>query len=847
LIPKLDLTSLIRMTWFILVSLLLGPFTLWFLLLGKKHRRSLEPAYFLRISLLCLGFLGWQAFLFLAPIHWIILLGVQLAASAITAILINREQNSRFFSFLKKRSSVGPTGPFSSLLLALGLAFYPVVYILALIQNIGDMDGFSIHLPSDVYTNGLQWMLYVTPLIMIAAFAAWKSGYKPSLRSLIYFYAALIVVLVWLMVWERLDLFLLNQVYASSLEPLFFSFLGEGRYRLTLKIIFYGGAFILGIGYLLGAARTSVFLKRAAFLGLPSLLLYANLLFALGDWNHYLAGFRIRMLDSQHFSVYRWVAQSQLLRTPNAYRTPAILEEWSEMEYQNGHIDKANLLLQNLIKSSANKTYHIRIRNRAERALTALQENTGIRTSFQLDLPVIKPAAYLDQDWYALLSAVGYLKPAWTDLDLKKKLLDLSISVQLRLPKLDNVPDLILALHQLEIPSATCFMTLDRIKTSLSAHHVPFISLYGHWVPISGFDAGRNGFYYYSHKESKGWDWLKSQETDLFYHQQGQAFGEKSNQPSQDKPGNGRVMQKDLLKFISSEELAEHILDIGGIGMILGDSTMIGPKERQAAFFVEQGDVYYQAHDNYQDAAEAYKKASELFPCDQVYSRMVYLKRRYSEFASDPGDYQNLFHNFPPEWMQNMGLDAQKEKTIAGLVLDGKLGSYLMMNWFVSPFLDSTKFTGQDIDTAIILYSKLHTQDPQEPLYTDSLASLMIRRNDLPAAEKLLLELTGLYPFGSQSAIYRLAWVKLRLGKIKEIPDLLKQCRGFSKEAKFLTLQAAVAMEKGHYRSAFSSLSKSLKLDKTLAESHSLLERYYRERGDKSLEKVHRTWQRRST
>ncbi len=132
-------------------------------------------------------------------------------------------------------------------------------------------------------------------------------------------------------------------------------------------------------------------------------------------------------------------------------------------------------------------------------------------------------------------------------------------------------------------------------------------------------------------------------------------------------------------------------------------------------------------------------------------------------------------------------------------------------------------------------------------MYTDSLATLTERRGDLKASEKYYSELTGLYPFGSESALYRLAWTKFKLGKLDELAGLLDQCPGFSKEAKFLTLKGAVAMHKRRYRSAFAFLSRSLKVDKSIGETHVLMADYYRHRGDKAAAQVHVQWQRRST
>lgn len=858
--PKPDLTTGLKALWLALVSILMGPFALWFVLFAKMRRRNLLKPDPLRNVFLSAGFLAFLVFLFLIPLHWSLVLGIYLFAALWSAWRMLRPDRLALFHLFPSdrldspdRLEDAPRTPstaermgtltFDSLrqcLLAAAMAIYPLVYILSLLRNIGELDSFSIHLPSDVYTDGLLWMLYATPLVGLAALAIWKSPVRPGLRVLVFFYGSIIVVLAWIMVWERFDLFLSAQLQGSDRNTLFFAFGREQNWRFGVKAFFYGSAFLLGIGYLTGSPKTGVFAKRAMFLGLPSMLLYANMLFALGDWNHYLSGFRERSFEAHRFAAYRFMAGAGLSRTPDAYTSPKLLEEWAELEYQSGDREKAVSLLRECVRLCRGKPYYAKLRKRAERSLDFLARAPEGK-AVQLEMPVIKPASYLDQEWYALLSAVAFLKPAWTDLDLKKRLLELSNTVQLHLPKLENVPELVPALRLLELPVSICFLTSDRIRTALEAGNVPFLSLYGHWVPVSGYDPGRDGFYYYSYGSAQGSDWFRNEDTDLFYHSQGEAFGGEAEKRK------SREFKYSLQKFVPRAELEDHILDIGGVGMILGDSAFGDADERKAAFLLERGDVHYQEHENYAEAALAYGEAGRLHPCDQAHSRMVYLKRRYWELASDPRDYQNLFREFPPEWMEKLGPAKPVEKAIIAKIMDGKLGTYLMMNWYVSPIPDSSLESRAAMDTALTLFRGLHRMDPDEPLYTDSLASLLTRRGDLAGSENLYGELAALYPFGNETALYRLAWTKLRLGKVGEIPGLLARCPSFEEDARYLTMKGAVSMSKGRYRSAYASLSRSLKVDKSIGETHALLAEYYRLRGDKPAMQVHLNWRRRST
>jgi tetratricopeptide (TPR) repeat protein len=853
LFRKSDIPSGVKATWFGLVSVLLGPFTLWFILTAKLRRRNLLRSGFRRQMGLCAGFLAFNLFLFFAPVHWAILLGLYIAAAIATTRAMARPDTSRLFplGFQSKAKAVPEGDPslepgeirkrtsLADCMLGAALAILPLVYIVALFHNIGELENFSILLPSDVYTDGLLWMMYTLPGAALAGALAWKSGLRPGLRPLIYFYAAVAVVLGWIMVWERMDLFLAAQFQGTMRDAALFSYRTEQAWRSGVKVFFYGGAFILGVGYLFGAGRSSVFAKRTLFLGLPSLLLYANMLFALGDWNFFLAGIRERALESHHYGWYRMVAGAEMARIPAAHSAPYLLDEWVELEYQSGHRPRAEVLLKRL-RDRVQAPPSAKLRRRVDAELKGLSAKAPAPAT-QLDLPVIKPASYLDQEWYALLSAVAFLKPKWTDLDLKKRLLDLSNTVQLHLPKLDNVPELIPALRQLEIPVSVCFLDAVRMRTALAAGKVPFLSLYGRWVPVSGYDAGRDGFYYYAYGRPTGQGWLRNDDIDLFYTRPGEAFGGEAEK------ARTREFRHSLQKFIPTGELEAHILDIGGVGMILGDSAFAPAAERQAAYLVELGDVYYQDHDNYQEAAAAYRKAGELSPNDQIDSRKVYLKRRYWESASDARDYQNLFFGYAPAWMERLGPGKEAEKAIVTRIMEGKLGSYLMMNWYVSPVPDSSAEARAVMDTALALFRRLHEMDPNEPLYADSLAGLLLRRGDAKGAESLYVQLAAMYPFGSEGAVYRLAWTKLKLGKVEELPALLARCKSYAEEAKYLTMRGAVSMRKGRLRSAHAALTHSLKVDKSIAETHSLLADYYRRRGDDANQQVHLRWRKRST
>lgn len=827
----------LKTAWFGLIALLLGPFALGLLLDGKLRRRGLASGGRYRLPLNLLLFAGFYLLLFLAPLHWSILLGLYLAAGAASAWALAWSERAVLFN-LGPAPDPNGSPSFAESLVAVGLAVLPMVYVLALVHNIGELGSFSIRLPSDVYTEALRWVVLAVPGVLAGAWAARVSGWRPGIRVLLFLYAGLAVVLVWFMVWERVDQALLALEGIEEQEPQFFSYQAEILWRAWVKYFFHGGGFVLGVAYLAGAARTSVFAKRAMLLGGPSLLLYVNMLFALGDWHRHLGALGDAAYARSHLGTYRLLAWSQLARTPSAYRSPFLREEWMELEYQSGDTVRARALLERLVRDGQEHPWHAPIGRRAERSLAALASPHGAPVT--LDLPVIRPASYLNRDWYALLGAVAFLKPEWNDIELRKRLLDLSTTVQLNLPRLETLPDLAPAFRQLGIPFSPCFLTKDRAVDALRRGDVPFLSLYGQWVPLSGYDSGRDGFWYHSYSDPpRGTGLFRNEDVDLFHHRPGESFG---GQRELD-----RERRLSLQKFITAEEFERHVLDIGGVAVILGDSAFVDAKERRAAFLVEQGDAQYQDLDNFEEAAACYREAARLHTHDQILSRIAFLKRRYRETASDPSDYRNLFRDYPPAWMRDLGPEGEAENALVGRILAGKLGTYLLLNWHVPPPPDTSARARAALDTAIGIFTTLHAMDPAEPLYLDSLADLKRRAGDLEESGRLLESLLGLYPFGNEYAEYRLAWVMFKLGRMEEVKEALMRCPGFATDARHLTMQGAVAMAEGRHRRAYDALSRSLKLDKGLGETHALLAEYHKLRGEPDAETLHRLWLKRST
>ncbi|MDB5102349.1 MAG: hypothetical protein JWP91_38, partial [Fibrobacteres bacterium] len=99
MLRKPDFASGLKAVWFGLVSLLLGPFALWFMLFAKMRRRNLLAHPARRNLGLLLGFAAFSGFLFLAPVHWAVLLCLYLAACFWSARSMARPDRARLFRF----------------------------------------------------------------------------------------------------------------------------------------------------------------------------------------------------------------------------------------------------------------------------------------------------------------------------------------------------------------------------------------------------------------------------------------------------------------------------------------------------------------------------------------------------------------------------------------------------------------------------------------------------------------------------------------------------------------------------------------------------------------------------
>ncbi len=834
-----------------LLSMLLGPFAPGFVLNGKQARRNPNYPGARNLALLTALSSVYCALLFLLPVPYYLLIFSHLGLSVFSGFRLSRYDLGGFRSSTDKRSGKDTKAPvfesqmpFGHSLLSLALAVYPPVYFWALLRKLGEMASFSVHLPSAVFTEALLATLWVTPLLILGAVWIHFTGFRFGLRQLLFFYAAFPVLLLWMILWERIDLAWLEFLGMTSREPLLFDFAAELKYREWTQLWFYGWGALLGVAYLVRSPKSGVFLRRAMALGLPILIVYVNLSFYSGEWNRYLGGIGNLLGEHKAYGVKASIQRLQLARTPMAYHAPTWEKDLLERDYQAGRLEEAKNRLESLIKRASRKGYHGEIHFEAERMLrnwnaAGSEEKGAADSSSLLELPVIRKADYLDENWYGLLSAMAYLNPAEDDLRLKTHLLEISTTVHISLPDISTLPALAPVLRQLSVPYSPAFLDGERLRKALAAGSVPFLYLHGHWVALCGYDPLRGGYYYLDYEKSRTrTSMLWGESDDLFSPLRNGEGGNHASRMSADAGESG------LRRFALAEDLEGYLHEIGGVGVILGDSAFADAREKHAAFLVELGDLRYQQYVDYPNAARNYGEAYALFPNEYIASRMLFLRNLYRQNHGDPRNYATLFaERGRPAWFEYVRMDAATDSLLTDKMNRGLLGRYLLMGWSPMGAGPSTLDERMYRDSLQLkAYQVLSERNPHEALFVDSLAGLHMRLENWEAAENSLRRLREMLPGIHSYAAYRLAWTLFKAGNFPELEAALAESRGFENEARYLTMAGALALHRERPKSARPLLEKSLKLDKGMPETHAMLAELARNRKDTAAAELHERW-----
>lgn len=767
------------------------------------------------LSVLWLGAAATYAGLFFLPLpHWA-LVAVYLSGVGLSTFCILRVKGLELFHFgpvtppgLPIKPGPGLTTLWQSWVTAF-IAISPLAYLAALFRSLSELRAFSIQWPASVYVDALKWSFASLPLVLVLGWLLWRSSLQARVRTILVFFVALFLVGLWILLWGTLDTRLLSWIWGGTREPLLFDPWTEDRFRFYVKCFFFSSGALLGIDYLILATSAATLLKRALFIGVPAGLIFAHMLFLLGDWNYYLGALQSTLLREQKLQGYALLAACKTARVPEAFRTPYDLEELADFRFQNGDTAAAKSLWTRMRASLGDRPYASVLRQRAEHYLEALDSprDQGV----ELPLRLIRPATYLDADWYALLSAIGYLRPSWSDLEIKKRLLTVSPALQMDLPTLNGVPILRSVLDRLGIPHRAGFTDGHRLRQSLHLGLVPFVNLSGVWTAVAGYDAARDAYVLYRYPDHYEHNpWWGAPELDV--------IGEAPQDSGQRRPP-ARIGQVPVRRSVPAPELERNLHDIGGVAVFLGDTAWIAEEEDRAAFLVELGDELYQEQENDQAAAEAYAQAETLWPNDYVACRILYLKRRWQHQHDDQGDYSSLFlkPGLPP-WARLVPLDSATVRRVTARILDGSMGQYLLLSWIPSIPPEGAPLHAERLDSAQTAFRLLRRLEPSQALYLDTLAALAHRRGAYAQEADALDTLSRYHPFGDEDIQYRLAWAAYLAKDKPRAKAALLRCPGYEHLPRHQLIAGAIACAEGKKRQGRKLLERSLKQDK--AEPH---------------------------
>ncbi len=814
----------LKRIWLIWVALVLGPFALWFALLAKWRRRGSVRNYAWALSVMWIGTVATYAGFFFLPLaHWALVV-IYLVGVGLSSYFILRVKGLELFHFvpvtapgLPARPVRGITALWQSWVTAF-IAITPLAYLAALLRSLSELRAFSIQWPASVYVDALKWSLVSLPLVLALGWLLWRSPLQARVRTILVFFVALFLIGLWILLWETIDTRLLGWIWGGTREPLLFDPWTEARLRLYVKVFFFSSGALLGIDYLILATSAATLLKRALFVGVPAGLIFAHMLFLLGDWNYYLGALQSTLLREQKLQGYALLAACKSARVPEAFRTPYDLEELADFRFQNGDTAAAQKLWTRMRTTLGNRPYASVLRQRAEHYLQALagqaKKGVGERDSgVELPLRLIRPATYLDADWYALLSAVGYLRPSWSDLEIKKRLLTVSPALQMDLPTLNGVPILRSVLDRLGIPHRAAFTDGQRLRQSLRRGLVPFVNLAGAWTAVAGYDATRDAYVLYRYPDHYEHNpWWGAPELDVL----GEAPKDSDQRQMPQRKG-----QVPVRRSVPAPELERNLHDIGGVAIFLGDTAWIKPEEDRAAFLVELGDELYQEQENDQAAAEAYAQAEILWPNDYVACRILYLKRRWQHQHSDPGDYSGLFHKPGlPAWARLVPLDSATVKRVTARILDGSMGQFLLLSWIALIPPEGSPLHTERLDSAETAFRLLRRLEPSQALYLDTLAALAHRRGAYAQEADALDTLSRYHPFGDEDIQFRLAWAAFLAGDRPRAKAALLRCPGFKHLPRHELIAGAISCAEGKKRQGRRLLERSLKQDKAEPRIH---------------------------
>ncbi len=834
-------------------AFLAGPF------LFFEPARSNESERSLRLSLSKLISLSlYYIVQFHWPLHWAT--GIMLHLGLCVYFTLKRP--SFFFNLYNSPQSSSPPSVLNAFS-SVSLCLYPVIFIAYLSIKISVINLTSVQMPVDLFSSGFLMLAIWSPAVGLLTWLLYKSKIVLQPVHILLFYASVLLIILIFSALKSGHEGLLSYYRISHQLPLFFKHNAETKYREILEYIFLSGGIIIISPLLISAGTVKALMSRFFMSFLLCVCLFINYSFLSGSINYYHSLLASLAYNNQLPAIYQIYTRLQPLRVPGAVNMPQKLATLSELLYQKGQTNDAITLWQKIIadyghskpdgrliedigrilsnlqktKSNSNKIDVKHYSNNPMERKHELHSSDNDTASILLPVPIVSKSDFhnLDFEWYGILSAISYLYPDLSSLELKEKVLDIYSIEEQDLPAVSNVPDLAAILERLSIPYCMKFITSRDIAAALRGKSIPMVFYQTSWVPITGYDADRDGYYYLDYSS--------------YFYKKGSLFNTGFNEdiikpPQGVKPLAATWQQSfPYKKFISRKDLDQYILDIGGVGLFLGDSAIAGPRESASAYYIELGDMYYQIFNNYTKAASCYQRAHALYPGWVPYERMFYLKIRFQRLRSDLNIESQLFYNWDNiPWLRVFPIEESITDTLSRRIYTGLAGRIILEQCApLKSYKDSAR-----LDTLLQIYTFLHESDKFNISYLDSLAKFELEAGHFDRSKKLHQNLVQLLPYDDADIYLRLGWTLAQLGEANKLKNILKKTSPASDRfSKFYTLEGAYLLSRQKYDKAGEKLLESLKMDKTLGLTHKLLAQYYAHQGQSKKEALHLKWYKR--
>ncbi len=762
--------------------------------------------------------------LFLAPMSWGITIFIHLVFGLIAAGFQSKKTGPENIARILDRERLKDSLWIGCLLVA------PIAFLFSFFMNFMELSAGAMLQPVDVYFFSLFWAFCSLPLGILLGYSLYKSKIPIGVKTFAYCLLALVVILCSYILIQSFFHSFYSRYDIPVETAIFGNFSLEQKWRFYIKIFLVVSYSFLFLRIL---TSTSFHIKgwkliRVTFSLIVSM--YISALFLSGELCLSMEQFRNWSYNHYHFKTYMGISKLQKLKFPNYVRIPYNQHELAEYLYQTKNEDKAREIFKEILNEYP-QSYVKPLKHQITHWMDSWEKNKAKLKpiedyNIELNLPIIQYADYLTSNWCGILTALSFIEKNPEDLALKEKLLKVFSEDNNQLPSIDNMPSLGPILDRMGIPYSAIFLNDSMLIEAMSQNLVPLIYYNYTWIPIQGYDALRDGFYFldYSSHFSK---YTRKKSVDNLI------------TGTSVKEGN-RLVEKQLpkfRKFISRKLIVQHILDIGGIGLVVGETKWPDSKSHYAAYTIEMADMYYQSLNNIPRAYALYQSARENKDNWVVRERISYLKRHFLANLQDVKKMGSVFYNntgFGKKEVMDVSIELETKKRI----LQGKAGSILLENWILrKPIPDSSQ-----LDSLKSVYIYLNKINPYKTSYLDSLSNIEYKLGNVENAINYAIELYNIYPNGYPNLALNICWMYLELENMEKVSQWFSLAKGTYYKSKYLAIKGALQVYKGHINRAEKILQESLKEDKTLALTHKWMLNVYKQQGNHQKAAIEEKW-----